>query len=268
MAAKRKTKKSAAAIRRGIRPNPAKTMYRRTVRNAKKTAAPAEVEAPKGLAACPHQKRGWCENCVISSVKWSEESRTFLRWRAEATEARLAEVQTDFTAERTRRQTLEMALGMVPVPPTGTGVAILCVTPRMSETNPRVWLAQRAATHSPFPELWECPGGSLNAGEAPHVGALRELREETGIETKLLIPVGYVRFTNKEFDAGMFLYITELTDGVEPNNTEPNMRSAWESFPLHNVLSNLTPATGALLAVARVMYPTLPSVAAVTTDQL
>lgn len=43
-------------------------------------------------------------------------------------------------------------------------------------------ISQRAATRPTFPLMWECPGGSVIAGENGLDGALRETKEEVGID--------------------------------------------------------------------------------------
>ena len=45
------------------------------------------------------------------------------------------------------------------------------------------WLiSQRAASRPTFPLQWECVGGSVTLGEDSLTGAIREVREEVGIE--------------------------------------------------------------------------------------
>jgi 8-oxo-dGTP diphosphatase len=44
-----------------------------------------------------------------------------------------------------------------------------------------VLLTRRDALKQPFPGMWECTGGAVLAGEDSRQGAVRELREETGI---------------------------------------------------------------------------------------
>lgn len=47
----------------------------------------------------------------------------------------------------------------------------------------RVLLIHRA--RQPHRGLWVAPGGKLEPGESPHEGAVREIREETGLEIEL-----------------------------------------------------------------------------------
>ncbi|GBQ13968.1 RNA pyrophosphohydrolase [Swaminathania salitolerans] len=46
-----------------------------------------------------------------------------------------------------------------------------------------LFLARRAD----LPEIWQCPQGGIDEGETPEQAALRELREETGLETARLL---------------------------------------------------------------------------------
>lgn len=43
-------------------------------------------------------------------------------------------------------------------------------------------ISQRAASRPTFPLMWECVGGSVTAGEDSLTGALREVKEEVGLD--------------------------------------------------------------------------------------
>ncbi|MCD4684456.1 MAG: NUDIX domain-containing protein [Anaerolineae bacterium] len=99
----------------------------------------------------------------------------------------------------------------------------------------RVLLIQRATPHGNG--TWSNPGGHLDPGETPDQCAIRETREETGIE------IGNVRFrglTNDIFAETGKHYITiwmqgDLISG-EPTITAPREVSeigwfAWDALP-------------------------------------
>ena len=46
----------------------------------------------------------------------------------------------------------------------------------------RYLISQRAASRRSYPLKWECPGGSVLKGEDSLAGALRETREEVGVD--------------------------------------------------------------------------------------
>ena len=54
-------------------------------------------------------------------------------------------------------------------------------------------ISQRSATRPTFPLMWECVGGSVTKGEDSLAGALRETKEEVGVE--LLPEMGHVVFS-------------------------------------------------------------------------
>lgn len=58
-----------------------------------------------------------------------------------------------------------------------------CAGALVSDAEGRLLLARRAI--QPFFGMWDIPGGYLEAGEHPKDGALREVREETGLEVRI-----------------------------------------------------------------------------------
>lgn len=70
---------------------------------------------------------------------------------------------------------------------------------------------------------WEIPEGGVPAGEDPATGALRELREETGLTAARMIPIiPRVALSNSVSDEEGTLYVAwDLTEGAaEPDDTE------------------------------------------------
>lgn len=58
-----------------------------------------------------------------------------------------------------------------------------CAGALVSDDQGRLLLARRAI--APFQGRWDLPGGYLEEGEHPEAGALREVREETGLQVRI-----------------------------------------------------------------------------------
>lgn len=54
----------------------------------------------------------------------------------------------------------------------------------------QVWLGKRSGKQTDY--VWQFPQGGLDKGESPEFGALRELREETGISVDKLRPLARI----------------------------------------------------------------------------
>lgn len=54
------------------------------------------------------------------------------------------------------------------------------------------WLVSRRSAGRLYAGLWEFPGGKLEPGESPAEGAVREVREETGLVVEAVASLGEV----------------------------------------------------------------------------
>ncbi len=86
-------------------------------------------------------------------------------------------------------------------------------------------------------DLWNLPGGSVEAGESPCEAVVREVREETGVEADVvrLASVSW-KPRRKEF---LFQFVCRIVAG-ELCTTEES--DAFQYFPLEELPERLSPA--------------------------
>tara|TARA_Y100000310_G_C20651486_1_gene799682 strand:+ start:1077 stop:1517 length:441 start_codon:yes stop_codon:yes gene_type:complete len=60
--------------------------------------------------------------------------------------------------------------------------------------NNKLLVVKRASDEIQKPNIWELPGGRLNPGEDPFIGIIREVREETGLYIKPILPMSINHF--------------------------------------------------------------------------
>ncbi|HEY8318999.1 MAG TPA: NUDIX hydrolase [Amnibacterium sp.] len=119
-------------------------------------------------------------------------------------------------------------------------------------------LLQHRVPWSHFGGTWGLPGGARNVGESAVDGALREAREETGIDTALLRPRFAVRL-----DMDVWTYTTIAADAPsalpiavsDPESTalEWVPLDAVDELPLHPGFADAWPHLKALLAIRRAL---------------
>ncbi|HAX91461.1 MAG TPA: hypothetical protein DCY07_04540 [Rhodospirillaceae bacterium] len=68
-------------------------------------------------------------------------------------------------------------------------VAALCFDLESEDTT-RCLIAKRAPHRQLYPNLWECGGGQVKAGESFQEAAQREIKEELGVDVDVLFPYG------------------------------------------------------------------------------
>ena len=72
-------------------------------------------------------------------------------------------------------------------------VAAGCVVRYVFGDEPRYLIVHPSGSYN-RKKPWSIPKGLLDAGEEPSTAALRETREETGLECRILKPLGEVRY--------------------------------------------------------------------------
>ena len=62
-----------------------------------------------------------------------------------------------------------------------------CVGVALFNSDGLIWMGKRIGAKG---FVWQLPQGGIDAGEAPHTAAIRELQEETGVVASLTSPLG------------------------------------------------------------------------------
>jgi len=76
--------------------------------------------------------------------------------------------------------------------------------------------------------LWEIPAGKLDAGEAPEVCAVRELKEETGITAGRWTPLGLYIPAPAIFTEVIHLFLAEELDiGMPQPEADEDLEHRW-----------------------------------------
>jgi 8-oxo-dGTP diphosphatase len=78
---------------------------------------------------------------------------------------------------------------------------------------------------------WEIPGGKIELGETPEAAAIRELREEMGVDVRITQKLGSRTFAEDEHEFDYTWFMAEITSG-QPRLQELEMYDKWGYFSL------------------------------------
>lgn len=96
--------------------------------------------------------------------------------------------------------------------------------------------------NAPSKGLWGLPGGVVELGETLAEAAVREVKEETGIDVKVVELLGVLDSINLDemarvkFHYVIFEYLAKLIGGEVHAATDAS-EASWVSFLLHSTLS-------------------------------
>ncbi|HEY6420663.1 MAG TPA: NUDIX hydrolase, partial [Candidatus Binataceae bacterium] len=80
----------------------------------------------------------------------------------------------------------------------------------------KILLGKRAPGQLLYPNVWDLPGGHLEAGESPYQALIRELEEELGIVPTRFVPLGIYDELNPERYGAHKYHVYVVTDWSGP----------------------------------------------------
>ncbi len=90
--------------------------------------------------------------------------------------------------------------------------------------------------HRTDKDKWNFPGGGVEHGETPTEAAIREAKEEIGVDVEIIRPLGV--YTKVDDDDIVFAFICRITAGVPTYSDEAD---EIEYFPVDDLPKNISP---------------------------
>jgi 8-oxo-dGTP diphosphatase len=115
----------------------------------------------------------------------------------------------------------------VPDHPQAQPNEILGVGAVLVDRDGRVLLVRRA--HPPSAGAWTLPGGRVEPGESTEAAIVREVREETALETRVLCSLGSVRITREGLSFHIHEYLVAPVDDRLPRAGDDAADVRWAS---------------------------------------
>ncbi|WP_281362028.1 A/G-specific adenine glycosylase [Desulfolutivibrio sulfodismutans] len=122
-------------------------------------------------------------------------------------------------------------LGIVaerPVRAKGKSIELITVATAVFRCQGLIFI-QRRRPGGAWGNLWEFPGGRVEAGEAPEDAAVRELSEETGFSARVEAPLGVIRHGYTTYRVTLHCYLLAPADPTLPGLPFPVLTAAVES---------------------------------------
>ena len=86
--------------------------------------------------------------------------------------------------------------------------------------------------------VWGLPKGEIEEGETPEIAALREVREETGLEARIVAPLGEIRYfyvwEGVRIRKAVHFFLMRATGGDTALHDQEMEEVRW--FPLEDAL--------------------------------
>lgn len=96
--------------------------------------------------------------------------------------------------------------------------------------NNKVLIIQRAANDS-FPNMWEVPSGKREEFETTENAVTREVKEETGLDVKVVKPVGVFEFRVEKDteirDVTQICFLCKPAGGIEVKLSSEHQNFTW-----------------------------------------